>query len=95
MLYPVVVILHPDDSMGFLRVTVKVLNVADPVDDSTALFVAMCRITTLFVLDSHIMKMSLLASNIKLERFIESSSSEFPQLVLANFAFPSIFEFSI
>ena len=41
------------------------------------------------------MNISLLASNIKLEHFIELSSSEFPQLVLANFAFPSIFEFSL
>lgn len=86
--------MHPNDSIGFLRVTVKVLNVADPVDDSTDLFEAMCRITTLFVLLSHMMNISMLASNIKLEHFIELSSSEFPQLVLENFAFPSIFEFS-
>ena len=41
--------MHPDDSMGFLRVTVKLLIVADPVDELTTLFEAMCRIRTLLL----------------------------------------------
>ena len=95
MLYPVIVILHPDDPIGFLRVTVNVLNVADPVDDSTALFDAMCRITTLFVFDSHIMNMSPLESRMKLEQLILGISSDFTQFLHTILARTSIFEFSI
>lgn len=95
VLYPVVVILHPDDSIGFLLVTVTVLNVADPFDDSTDLFDAMCRITTLFVLDSHTMKMSLLESRMKLEQLILGISSDCTQFLYTILARTSIFEFSL